>query len=251
MPADDPVAEAQLAVDRALAIRPGGRVLEAGCGARSHLTYPEATRVAGIDVFLPQLRRHAGPARLAQGDVTALPVQTSSVDVVVCWDVLEHVARPEQAVAEIARVLRPEGLAVLALPNILSLKGLVTRFTPWWFHVWVYRRVLGDQSAGTDTSDQFPTAMRFSLRPAALRRLAARHGLGVQALHLYEGPVPQHLRRRHRLADWLLGAAGVGSRLLSAGRYDTTHSDMVVILTRQAPRAASPNEGGSAGDSVR
>lgn len=233
MPAVDPAAHAQAVVSRLLAERPAPRVLEAGCGARSHLAYPAAARVTGIDIFLPQLRRHQGQARLAQADVTALPVGTGTMDVAVCWDVLEHLDRPEDAVAEIARVLRPGGVAVLALPNILSLKGLITRFTPWRFHVWVYRRVLGDRSAGTDASDQFPTAFRFVLRPAALRRLAARHGLTVLALHLYEGPVPQHLRRRHRVADLLLGAASTATRLLSAGRYDTTHSDMVLVLARQ------------------
>lgn len=229
----DPAACAQAAVSRVLAATRTPRVLEAGCGARSHLVYPAQVRLVGIDIFLPQLRRHAGPARLAQGDVTALPLQTASCDVAVCWDVLEHLDRPERAVGELARVLRPGGVAVLALPNILSLKGLVTRFTPWWFHVWVYRRVLGDRSAGTDASDQFPTALRFVLRPAALRRLASRHGFEVESLQLYEGPVPRHLRRRHTAADLLLGAASVATRLLSAGRYDTTHSDMVVVLVRR------------------
>lgn len=239
MPAADALTDAQHAVSRALQARPGARILEAGCGARSHLTYTDAARVTGIDIHLSQLRRHQGSARLAQGDVTALPVQTASVDVLVCWDVLEHVARPEEALTEFARVLRPGGLAVLALPNVLSLKGLVTRLTPWWFHVWVYRHILGDRSVGTDASDQFPTALRFVLRPAALRRLAGRHGLRVEALHLYEGPVPRHLRRRHRLADVLLGTASVATRLLSAGRYDTTHSDMVAILTRSGGPVAS------------
>ena len=131
-----------------------------------------------------------------------------------------------------ARVLRPGGLAVLALPNILSLKGLVTRLTPWWFHVWVYRHVLGDRSAGTDAFDQFPTAFRFVLRPAGLRQLVASHGLRVEDLRLYEGPVPQHLRRRHRSADVALSVAGRVTRLASAGRYDTTLSDMVVVLSR-------------------
>lgn len=232
MPDVDPVTYAQALVTQRLARLDAPRVLEAGCGARSHLAYPPTARVTGVDIFLPQLRRHEGVARLAQGDVTALPVATASIDLAVCWDVLEHLPEPEAALAELSRVLRPGGTAVIALPNILSLKGLVTRFTPWWFHVWVYRRVLGDRSAGSDASDQFPTAFRFVLRPSALRRLAASHGLRVEALHLYEGPVPRHLRRRHKAADVLLGTAGWVTRALSAGRYDTTQSDMVVVLTR-------------------
>jgi 2-polyprenyl-3-methyl-5-hydroxy-6-metoxy-1,4-benzoquinol methylase len=196
------------------------------------MTYPPGARVVGVDLLRSQLQRNTSTPHLAQGDVTALPVASASSDVVVCWDVLEHLPAPDRALAEIARVLRPGGVAVLALPNILSLKGLVTRFTPWWFHVWVYRRVLGDASAGTEAFDQFPTAFRFALRPAGLRRLAHAHGLHVESLGLYEGPVPQHLRRRHKAADIVLGAAGRLTRLASAGRYDTTLSDMVVVLSR-------------------
>ena len=96
----------------------------------------------------------------------------------------------------------------------------------------IYRRVRGDASAGTDAFDQIPTTLRFVLRAAGLRRLAGVHGLRVDLLELYEGPVPQHLRRRHRLADLALGGAGFVSRLLSAGRYDTTLSDMIVVLSR-------------------
>ena len=229
--ADDPVARAQALVTERLTQRREPRVLEAGCGARAHLTYPSHARVLGVDLALSQLRRNTSTTQLARGDVMHLPVATASTDLVVCWDVLEHLGAPERAVAEIARVLRPGGLAVLALPNILSIKGLVTRFTPWWFHVWVYRRVLGDASAGTDAFDQFPTAFRFVLRPAGLRRLARTHGLAVELFELYEGPVPQHLRRRHAAADVLLGAAGRLARLASAGRYDATLSDMVVVLS--------------------
>jgi SAM-dependent methyltransferase len=227
-----PIDRAQAIVTHTLAQRAAPRVIEAGCGARSHLSYPDGARVVGVDLLRAQLRRNTSTPWLAQGDVTALPVASGSADLVVCWDVLEHLPAPERAVAEIARVLRPGGLAVLALPNILSLKGLVTRFTPWWFHVWVYRRVLGDSSAGTDAFDQFPTALRFVLRPAGLRRLAAAHGFEVESLGLYEGPVPRHLRRRHKVADVLLGATGRVSRLASAGRYDATLSDIVVVLSR-------------------
>jgi SAM-dependent methyltransferase len=234
VPADDPLARVQDLVTRALALTTTPRVIEAGCGVRAHLAYPAGARVLGIDILRPQLIRNEEAARLAQGDVTALPVATASADLVVCWDVLEHLPTPHLAIAEIARVLRPGGLAVLALPNILSLKGLVTRLTPWSFHVWVYRHVLGDRSVGTDQSDQFPTALRFVLRPSGIRRLARTHGLAVDALHLYEGPVPRHMRRRHRAADIALSIAGTLTRTLSAGRYDTTLSDMIVVLSRPA-----------------
>ena len=232
MPVVDPLARAQSIVSGALSECATPRVLEAGCGARSHIAYPAGAHVVGIDILRSQLRRRTAGAVLAQGDVAALPLASASADLVVCWDVLEHLPAPECAIAEIARVLRPGGRAVLALPNILSLKGLVTRFTPWWFHVWVYRRVLGDASVGTEGSDQFPTAFRFVLRPAGLRRLVEASGLHVEDMQLYEGPVPQHLRRRYRAADVGLGVAARVSRAITWGRYDTTLSDMVVVLAR-------------------
>ncbi len=238
VPNGNPIDAAQASVTRALSSHAAPRVIEAGCGARSHLRYPRTACVIGVDLVDAQLRRNTSTPHLARGDVTALPIAPACADLVVCWDVLEHLPHPALAIAEIARVLRPGGLAVLALPNILSLKGLITRFTPWWFHVWVYRHVLGDTSAGTDAFDQFPTAFRFGLRPAGLRRLARAHGLRVESLALYEGPVPTHFRRRHRLADVALGAAGRLTRLLSAGRYDTTLSDMVVVLSRDGGRLA-------------
>lgn len=47
----------------------------------------------------------------------ALPFQSARFDVVVSWDVIEHVQSPEQLLAEIARVLRPGGHALLTVVN--------------------------------------------------------------------------------------------------------------------------------------
>lgn len=165
-----------------------------------------------------------------EGDVSRLPVSSACADAVVSWDVLEHVRHPADALTELVRVARPGGVVVLALPNVVSLKGVVTRLTPWWVHVWVYRRLLGDATAGTDTSDQFPTTMRWVLRSAGIRRLAAHLGLDVLLLEVYEGPVPLHFRRRHRTGHLAFSAIGALSRLLSLGRYDATASDMLVVL---------------------
>lgn len=205
-------------------------VVEAGCGARSHLTYPLPSDVIGVDVSRAQLQRNVGVRWAVQADVARLPVASACADAVVSWDVLEHVRQPADALSELVRVARPGGIVVLALPNVVSLKGIVTRLTPWWVHVWVYRQLLGDATAGTDRSDQFPTTMRWVLRSAGIRGLAARLQLEVLLLEVYEGPVPLHFRRRHRAGHLALSAIGAVSRLLSFGRYDATASDMVVVL---------------------
>ncbi|SUZ31429.1 Phthiotriol/phenolphthiotriol dimycocerosates methyltransferase [Roseibaca ekhonensis] len=49
--------------------------------------------------------------RIVQGDAQALPFEDSSFDAVVSTSVFEHLEHPDQAAAEVARVLRPGGVA--------------------------------------------------------------------------------------------------------------------------------------------
>jgi len=51
-----------------------------------------------------------------RADATRLPVRSGSLDLVVAFDVLEHIADDETATAEIRRVLRPGGHALIAVP---------------------------------------------------------------------------------------------------------------------------------------
>jgi SAM-dependent methyltransferase len=52
-----------------------------------------------------------------RGDGEHLPLRDASVDIVVFTEVIEHLVRPELAVWEIARVLRPGGILVLTTNN--------------------------------------------------------------------------------------------------------------------------------------
>jgi SAM-dependent methyltransferase len=58
------------------------------------------------------------------GDIRALPLTDSSVDLLLATDVIEHVNEDNQAVAEIRRVLRPGGVALITVPAFSSLWGL-------------------------------------------------------------------------------------------------------------------------------
>jgi SAM-dependent methyltransferase len=61
-------------------------------------------------------------------DITALPREDDTFDVVICNHVLEHVADDRQAMSEIRRVLKPEGYALLQHPIDT---GLVTTYENW------------------------------------------------------------------------------------------------------------------------
>lgn len=65
------------------------------------------------------------------GDALALPFRDSSLDIVYCIAVLEHVRRPWVAAGEITRVLRPGGHVVLELPflNVIHDEDDYFRFT--------------------------------------------------------------------------------------------------------------------------
>jgi SAM-dependent methyltransferase len=52
-----------------------------------------------------------------RASVTAIPLQERSVDLLVCSHVLEHVPDDTGAMREIARVLAPDGLAVILVPQ--------------------------------------------------------------------------------------------------------------------------------------
>jgi SAM-dependent methyltransferase len=53
---------------------------------------------------------------VVRADATALPVVDDSLDLVVAFDVLEHIPDHDRAVAEVRRVLRPGGRFLVAVP---------------------------------------------------------------------------------------------------------------------------------------
>jgi SAM-dependent methyltransferase len=49
-------------------------------------------------------------------DLTAVPIRSSSVDAVICMHVLEHVHDDRTAMAELHRILKPGGWALISVP---------------------------------------------------------------------------------------------------------------------------------------
>ena len=86
--------------------------------------FPEAVLVCGMDAAFAAskiaLRRHRGKIRAFTCDVRNLAVQDCSLDIIVSTSTLDHFDNRAdflQALAELARVLKPDGLLIITLDN--------------------------------------------------------------------------------------------------------------------------------------
>jgi arsenite methyltransferase len=111
-------------VREALGAAPGEHILDVGCGPGFYCVeladeVGSGGSVVGVDSS-PQMlalaaRRAEGRPNieLREGEATAVPVEDQSVDGAISVQVLEYVADPPRALAELHRALRPGGRLVL------------------------------------------------------------------------------------------------------------------------------------------
>lgn len=104
-------------VDRLLPLEPGTRVLEVGCG-QGHLTKRLAER--GIDIVGIDANPHASAVadtdRVLHMNAENLDFDDGSFDAVVSFHAIEHIPPLEEALKEMARVLRTGGRALFVYP---------------------------------------------------------------------------------------------------------------------------------------
>jgi ubiquinone/menaquinone biosynthesis C-methylase UbiE len=89
-------------------------------GFTSHLVEPDMSDVVGIGALLPVLDRLGNVVTSVRAIGETLPYANASFDVVFGRQVLHHMTNLHQACAEIRRVLKPNGICIIAREHVIS-----------------------------------------------------------------------------------------------------------------------------------
>jgi SAM-dependent methyltransferase len=218
-------------VYRRLAGHCAGRdVLDAGCGEGygANLVADVARTVIGLDYdeqTVTHVRARYPRVDMRRANLAALPLADATVDVVVNFQVIEHLWDQHGFVAECARVLHPAGLLMISTPNRITFSpGRDTPINP--FHT---RELNATELTALLTDGGFSvTALSGVFHGPRLAALDARHGGSIIDAQirraLADGPWP---------ADLLADVAGVtidDFEIVDSGACDIDASlDLVAI----------------------
>ncbi len=107
----------------ALEITAGKIVLDISCGEGygSNLIASKAEKVYGIDIA-EEVIEHAkrkytnNKITFLKGSVTNIPIQDGMVDIIVCFETIEHIIEQDEMMKELKRVLKNEGMLLISTP---------------------------------------------------------------------------------------------------------------------------------------
>ena len=210
-------------------------IYEAGGGSTSFLPLDVLRRahVTVVDIDEDQIRNNDYAQEAILGDVQVHRFAPGSFDLVICYNVIEHLPDVEAALSRFCESLKRGGLMFIGAPNPNSLSGVVTKYSPHWFHVWFYRHVRGEKQAGQPGEPPFPTFFHPLVTLSNLEAYANAHGLEVTYLKEFESPRFPEMRTRKPALAALLDAAATVMNFLIPGKRDVRHGDYHVILRKR------------------
>jgi SAM-dependent methyltransferase len=219
------------AIERHFAGRESIRMLDAGCGACCRLRLAVPAYTVGIDVSPHQIARNPDLDEAIVGELERVEIEPDAFDVVVCWNVLEHLHDPIAAVDRLTEALRVGGLLLLGWPNPRSAKARAARLLPHAAHVRLFRALYPGVSDGKD-SGPFETVLDPSLDPSGIVDHLERRGLSLRMLISYESAMQRKARGHLRVTGWRWAAAKRVIATLSAGRVDPEQTDLIGLFAR-------------------
>lgn len=229
----------------AVAVVDSELVLDIGCGRAVDAIElaMKGGRCSGLEAsgkMISHAREHVAQngavVNLARGVSACLPFKSNTFDKVVCKGALDHFCHPDEAIAEMARVLKPKGRAVIGTANFESLGFRAGR------RLFSLTRVLRREKVDDGRFWQIPDDHTIKLDYATLKRLVRPHftierAEGISLLVGLPGWSSLLDRLPGRVSSmWLTGLDGLA-------RYLPSLSNVIVVRCIPRARPTSSSKG--------
>ncbi|TPQ27236.1 SAM-dependent methyltransferase [Bradyrhizobium guangdongense] len=210
------------------------RIYEAGGGSRSYLPLEDLSisSVTVVDIDPVQIADNRYGDQKVLGDIQEYVFPPNSFDLIVCYNVIEHLTSPDKAIELFYQALAPGGFVFIGAPNPTSLWGIAAKYTPHWFHVAAYRWILGRKDAGQPGKGPFPTIYHRIVSPAELVRFCEKLGFKTIYKQEHSSPNLQNLADRRRIFGWAIKTSIAVLNVLALGRNDFGKSDYHVVFKK-------------------
>lgn len=159
--------------------RAKGKLLDVGCGDGLFLELArnDGWLVTGTEIssFATRYGRDQIGLNIIQGDILELELPAGQFDAVTMWHVLEHTTSPLETLKELKRILKDNGVLIIAVPNLDNKLSQ-----------WLYRLIKGRRLHLFDPADREihlfhfrSETIRLALEKAGFKVLTVLPDLGI------------------------------------------------------------------------
>lgn len=184
-----------------------------------------ATRLVGVDLDWEGLRRNPVLHDRIYGNLEQIPLRSERFDLVTANMVAEHLEKPDAVLAEVTRVLRPNGAFIFHTPNSKCLTMRLAVLLPQWL-----KNLLALVLEGRPAHDVFPTHYRMNTRPE-IEKLAAQTGLEVERIDAVSSSALTALLGPLAIVELLY------LRWIEQPGYEAWRSNLLVVLRMPGGKA--------------
>lgn len=204
-------------------------ILEAGCGQRWALDLGgNEYFLTGIDISEEALeirkRKYGDLDKIIIGDLTSIKLRNSEYDIIYCSYVLEHITNAEDLLNNFFTWLKPNGILVIFIPDRDTVKGFITRITPFRFHIFYTKYFKKKMNAGKPGHAPFPTPFDKVVSKQGINDYCQRRS---HKIHIEYGKELKHKRPLWAPVFFIIFKF---IELISFGRFASSHCDLIYVI---------------------
>lgn len=161
-------------------------ILEAGCGRRWAIDLKGISySLTGVDIDAHTLEMRKNKKKdldvAIHADLLTAPLTENYYDVIFSYNMLEHIAGAETMLLNFIKWLNEDGIIILRFPNRDSARGFLTRLTPFWFHIFFKKYIIGQKNAGKPGFDPYPTVFDKIVSRKGIYEFCKKHSFNIKA----------------------------------------------------------------------